>query len=103
MSADNWAQCPRCWKRGAAVLAAQEVEVKRAYGLTTVDEFDRMRAELEEARRVFEKRRPTFREDYEFSGAETGTVDVDYHGECTECGLKLSFEDRREIPGWGAE
>lgn len=98
MSADNWAQCPRCWKRGVAKLAAQEVEARAAYGLATVDEFDRMRGELEEARRAFEVRRPTFREDYEFSGAETGTVDIDYSGACTECGLSLSFSDRREIP-----
>ncbi len=41
-----------------------------------------------------------FREDYEVYGAETGTVTVEYNGECQRCGLKLSFTTEHPIPGW---
>ncbi len=33
------------------------------------------------------------REDYEFWGANTGAVKVDYRAECQECGLTLEFHD----------
>jgi len=42
--------------------------------------------------------RATFREDYQIYGAETGTVTVEYLGECHSCGLTLEFKDQRAIP-----
>lgn len=39
-----------------------------------------------------------FREDYEVTGAKTGTVTVGYRGECQRCGLLLEFTDQHEIP-----
>jgi hypothetical protein len=64
-----------------------------------VDEFDKARQSLADDRSQFERRTPTFREDYEIYGAETGTVTVSYSGECTECHLKLSFTEDHPIPG----
>ena len=41
-----------------------------------------------------------FREDYEICGAETGTVTVEYRGECQRCGLLLTFTAEHPIPDW---
>lgn len=39
-----------------------------------------------------------FREEYGIYGAETGTVTVEYSGECQRCGLVLKFTDLHPIP-----
>lgn len=41
-----------------------------------------------------------FREDYSIYGAETGTVTVEYRGECHRCGLVLEFTTEHPIPDW---
>lgn len=41
-----------------------------------------------------------FREDYSIYGAETGTVTVEYRGECQRCGLVLEFTSEHPIPDW---
>lgn len=41
-----------------------------------------------------------FREDYGIYGAETGTVTVEYRGECQKCGLLLEFTAEHPIPDW---
>ena len=69
------------------------------YGVTSIAVFDQAREELAAEREEMQKRRPTFREDYEFYGAETGMVTIEYSGSCTECGLTLQFQDKRVIPG----
>lgn len=99
MSADNWARCPRCTRIGTAQLKAREEEVQESYGKVPVDEFDEARRKLAIDRKVFENRERTFREDYEFYGAEEGIVTTDYSGLCSKCGLKLKFRESRPIPG----
>ena len=99
MSADNWARCPRCTRIGAAQLKAQEEAVQASYGKVPVDEFDEARRKLAIDRKAFENRERTFREDYEFYGAEEGVVTASYSGQCRECGLKLKFSESRPIPG----
>jgi hypothetical protein len=109
MSADNWAQCPRCTVRAEAALQVRADEVAALYGAVNVDEFDRARADLGQLRADFDDRRPTFkenyeiwlREDYENWGAEPGVVEVSYSGTCTQCNLSLSFTDQHPIPDWG--
>ena len=98
MSADNWEYCPRCTRREEVRLGERQVEVDALYGKVSVEEFNTARAALDEEREAFTNRRATFREDYEFYGADTGVVKVEYSGECTICGLKLSFKDSRDIP-----
>ncbi|MFC9755206.1 hypothetical protein [Streptomyces sp. NPDC056921] len=41
----------------------------------------------------------TFREDYEFHGAETGEVTASYCGTCSRCALPTSFEHKHQIEG----
>lgn len=100
MSADNWAQCPRCTAEGAAELEARGAAIQALYGAAPVDEFDKARRLLAEDTANFAKRSPTFREDYDIDGAEEGTVTVSYRGSCSVCGLSLRFEDSHPIPDW---
>lgn len=99
MSADNWAHCPRCARRGCDKLDEREAAVQASYGRVPVEEFDEARRQHAGAVNVFKRRERTFREGYEISGAETGAVTVEYSGHCTKCKLSLSFNFTEPIPG----
>lgn len=99
MSASSWARCPRCAAAGLKALAERAAAVQASYGTVPVDEFDEARRQHAEAVTEFERRRNTFREDYEVYGAEDGVITVEYSGRCSECGLSLKFTDKRPIPG----
>lgn len=100
MSADNWAQCPRCTKRGREALEARNTAVQASYGQVPVEEFDEARRQHAQAVAEFERRHPTFREDYEIYGAESGVVTAEYSGSCEACGLRLTFIHQHLIPEW---
>jgi len=99
MSADHWAHCPRCHARALASFEDRERLIENAYGQVPISQFDQMRDALDRDRELHDEAEPTFREDYEFTGAEDGVVTAKYKGQCTKCGLKLEFEDDHEIPG----
>lgn len=89
MSADNWATCPRCFKRAREDYDRKHQEVMDLYGKVTPKEFDAARAALTEpVAEDFE----TFREDYEFYGVEDWEITASYSGRCTECGLGTDFK-----------
>lgn len=101
MSADNWAKCPRCVKEAKVVLQNLSQQISVSYGVVSVEEFDQMRDSLVkklEALKEGDNYR-TFREDYEFYGAEDGAITVSYKGNCAKCGLKLEFVEEHPIPG----
>lgn len=101
MSADNWAVCPVCDERRRIKFGQREQEVKDAYGKVMIEEFDRLREELDlDQAKTLE---PTFREDYEFYGAADGVVTATYHGHCDVCKADLKFEHDHTIedPGKG--
>jgi len=100
MSADNWAQCPRCAAVATAQFKARDAAIQASYGVVPVHEFDTARAALAADMAAFDKREPTFREDYGIFGAETGTVTVSYGGCCEVCGLSLDFSEQHPIPDW---
>lgn len=89
MSADNWAVCPRCEIGRQARIAEAEDEVAAAYGKVAIERWDEMRAAAEALKAA--PAQYTFREDYEFWGAEEGELNISYSGGCRECGLKHSF------------
>lgn len=92
MSADNYAVCPRCRDREQARLDELGRRAQEAYGKVPVDEFDELRREADQVLDL--EKLSTFREDYEFYGAETGEVVATYGGSCSECGLEVSFTHR---------
>jgi len=44
-----------------------------------------------------EDEKSSFREDYEFYGAESGTISWDYSGYCRECELQVTFTGERKF------
>jgi hypothetical protein len=106
VSADSWTHCPKC---RAGIEAEGAAERKRIvdllgsqYGKVDIDRYRELQAEAATAEAVvaarlwkFEGRDgQTFREDYEFHGAEDGEVCADYSGSCSTCGLSVSFQHR---------
>jgi hypothetical protein len=94
MSADSWAICPRCVAQARAEYDKNVEAVMATYGKVPVEEFDAARAALvAPAMGDFQ----TFREDYEFYGAEAGEVEASYSGHCSKCGLGLDFKVSRKF------
>lgn len=71
-------------------------QVTEGYGKMPIEEWDTLREQA--SRPLDDRERSTFREDYEFYGAETGTITVSYSGSCSVCRLSVSFEE--EHPFW---
>lgn len=89
MSADHWAICPRCITDAREKAEAEREAVMALYGTVPVAEFEAKREALNE---VDPEQFRTFREDYEFWGAEDGEVHADYSGQCMTCGLSAKLE-----------
>lgn len=94
MSADNWAICPRCLSEAGEKDQAEIERVAALYGKVPVEEFDAQRAALKP---IDPEDYRTLREDYEFSGAEEGTVEADYSCCCSKCGLGTSFNASKQF------
>lgn len=93
MSADNWAVCPRCLHEDKAELAKRQAYVREQYGKVSIEEWDDLSKVLTEE--VDAEKFRTFREDYEFWGAETGRLLIEYSGECQVCKLTVTHEDAK--------
>ncbi len=96
MSAGNWTTCPRCAKRRAAELQAMRDDIAAKYGQIPIAEFDQLRVALAKAESTTPPQ--TLREDYEFYGAEDGTVTAEYGCSCRECGLETKFIHEHALP-----
>ncbi len=96
MSADNWATCPRCLDTERAKVTAARAALDEQYGKVTRLEYKSLEAARVTAEEALEKfqdyKARTFREDYEFYGADEGTVQARYSGGCNKCGLSVEFE-----------
>jgi hypothetical protein len=90
MSADNWALCPRCIDNHVKDIKRAQAELDASYGKVPLDQFDDMRAGVANLRTSTPAE--TFREDYEFYGAEDGEVVATYRGHCSKCDLSVRFE-----------
>ena len=95
MSADNWAQCPRCAANRQTAVSDLRAKATQAYGVLSVTEFDQLRQSAVDLE--CESLEPTFREDYEIDGAEDSEVVVIYEGSCARCGLFLKFRDTHSL------
>lgn len=77
-----------------AEFAREDERVTALYGKVTVEEFEAERKALSE--RDFSPG-ATFREDYEFWGAEEGEVQASYSGVCTECHLTVELKGTKRF------
>lgn len=98
MSADNWARCPKCADETRAEIAGAFAAADGAYGKVSVAEYTSMveRAKQMAAEAEGDMNR-TFREDYEFYGAESGMVHGTYRGSCKVCGLSVKMDHYQEF------
>jgi hypothetical protein len=94
MSADNWEVCPKCLAAAKDTADAKHAEVYAQYGKVSPEEFDRLRSEL---KAVDPEDFRSFREDYEFYGANEGELQVSYSGGCQECGLKVGLKTSKKF------
>lgn len=95
MSADNWANCPRCFARAKLESEARFQQAVDAYGKVPPDEYEALREAAQVS--VDPDSFNTFREDYEFYGAFEGTVIASYGGGCDVCGLSVSFRHEQKF------
>jgi predicted transglutaminase-like cysteine proteinase len=100
MSASSWAICPRCKANRQCKAEDARMRATAAYGITSIQEFDRLRDEaerLEAEVNADTNATRSFREDYEFYGIEDGEATARYSGCCATCGLSLSFEHSQAV------
>lgn len=98
MSADNWDICPRCVHRAQATYEKDTMDVGELYGKIPHDEWLAKNASLKP---VDSEDFRTFREDYEFYGAQAGEIVADYSGNCSVCNLGVDFKINRRF--WSPE
>lgn len=98
MSADNWAQCPRCRERLNEKKKKAETKAANAYGIVAPGEFKKLEAE---AAAIGVDPELTLREDYELGIDHEGKFYVRYSGKCREdeCGFKHEFRHDNAEPG----
>lgn len=104
MSADAWSICPRCLRDAQNTIENHRALLHHYYGtvepaeyLKMVNELAVMEIKLEKTISNGEGDGYTFRENYEFYGAETGVLKVSYSGVCQTCGLTLRFKQEHKI------
>lgn len=93
MSADNWADCPRCKANHAKAVADHKEKIAALYGKVSADEYEAAKAM---ALPTFKAK--TFREDYEQGLFADGKYHVIYGGQCDACGLAHSFKHSEPVP-----
>jgi hypothetical protein len=94
MSADNWAICPKCRDNTQKSVDEHNAAVYAKYGTVSPGDWAEL---LTTMRTVDEQAITTFREDYEFYGADEGTLHVSYGGSCGTCGLSLFLKEERKF------
>ena len=93
MSADNWAQCPKCEEAAVKENAKKAKELKSLYGKVSPEEWEEARVRLKQ---IDYEEAYDLREDYEI-GIWEGKFFVGYSGVCSRCGFEKHFRHEEEI------
>ena len=97
MSAANWAECPRCVAALDSAVAAAEEALLAADDANDLGAWKEAHDLVTAARLARADVKATFREDYEFYGAEEGEITASYSGECQTCGLAVNLREQRRF------
>lgn len=96
MGADNWAVCPRCLQNAEREKNARTEELRDAYGVLPIEEFDALRAIAEQP--IDHEKLLTYREDYEIGILDGDPVFfIRYRGGCKTCGLTHRVESDERL------
>ncbi len=90
MSADNWADCPKCKKKFEDEQLQRIKKANEAYGKAPQAEYCKL---VTEASIVRVSKYRTFREDYGI-GLEGEELVIDYYGRCDTCRFEREFKYR---------
>lgn len=96
MSASNWKPCPKCVQDANTRALAEHDRVRASYGQVPAEQYEADRAALPQLP-VDPESFYTFREDYAFDDAETGTLRYYYRGGCSFCGLSTSLNGEKQF------
>jgi hypothetical protein len=88
MGAERWSICPKCLAAEVERVEAEERRVAALYGTVPLEEYEAERDKLEP---VVGESFATFREDWEFTRPDSGTISVSYGGGCRTCGLGVTL------------
>jgi hypothetical protein len=100
MSANNWAQCPRCYVANRAKAEEKEKLAFESYGKVPPDVFDRLRDEARNFRKDISEDDvfcATLREDWGLGFTEDSEFYVNYSAACTTCGFKFEYRHEEEV------
>lgn len=97
MGADRYTTCPRCVHEHEDATQKLAEEVAELYPALSQTAREALLPVLAEERHLAEPEQ-TFREDYEFAhGDNDPTVQVEYKGRCSACGLELKISEEHVI------
>ncbi len=101
MGADRYTTCPKCVHEYDDAMDKLADEIRAEYPKLSQAAQETLVPVLADERGL-EQPNQTFREDYEFAhGDNDPTVQVEYKGRCSECGLELKISEEHTI--WDGE
>jgi hypothetical protein len=92
MSADNWANCPKCYQKPQSALEKVRLNF---YGKVSADEYEGLVAQAKADSKPEEE--TPLREDWDL-GCHEGKFYVSYSASCRSCGWGKSFEHEEKVP-----
>lgn len=93
MSADNWAQCPRCTKRAVAEKDSLMEKARKSYGKVPAEDWMEMVKKAEQPISL----KDNLREDYSFGILADGEFYVLYRCSCSVCGFEHEFKEEKKL------
>jgi hypothetical protein len=88
MSADSWADCPKCTKATEKLIE----QAKAVYGKVTEEEYNDLRDKI----LATKPNKYTLREDYEI-GIWLGKFEVYYSASCSKCDFEYSYNNSKRV------
>lgn len=98
MSADNWAECPKCRKRVEKEYADANKALREQYGKVSLEEYKKLEDVAKLKAHKCKEMDITLREDYEI-GIYDGRFYIGYSGTCTDpnCDFVFHFDHKAEF------
>lgn len=90
MSADNWAECPKC---RALILRSNEKiekEISESYGKVSEAEYVKLVKKRKTA--PVDNNGPSLREDHDIGINKHGVLVISYSGSCNRCGFAYNYK-----------
>lgn len=94
MSANNWAECPKCEEEKISKVEELKRKISDSYGKVSETEYNMLKIRLEKIKAVVSN--PTLREDYEI-GIWDGQFKVGYYASCEKCDYSYEYTYSKKL------